>query len=61
MKDWNELKVKDNVLYRTTTLHEQQYDKFVAPAIVKDTILQTLHVHDDMGHQDRDRTPGLLI
>ena len=39
-------------------MHEQQYDQFVTPAVIKDTILQALH--DDLGHHDRDRTPWLV-
>ena len=58
LRDWNKLKLKDNVLYRTTTVSGEEYDQLIVPTTIKDTILQSLH--DDMGHQGRDRTSWLV-
>ena len=58
LRDWSKLKLKDNVLYRTTTVSGEEYDQLIVPTTIKDTILQSLH--DDMGHQGRDRTSWLV-
>ena len=59
-KGLDKLKVnKNNALYRTPTLHEQQYYMLVVPDIVKDSILQARN--DDVGHQGRDRTSRLVM
>ena len=58
LRDWNKLKLKDRVLYRATTIDGQEYDQLIVPTTIKDTILHALH--DDMGHQGRDRTSWLV-
>lgn len=58
LKDWNKLHITDGVLYRTTTYQGQTYNQLVAPSTVKDIILKALH--DDQGHQGRDRTAWLV-
>ena len=58
LRDWNKLKLKDNVLYRYTSVSGEEYDQLIVPTTIKDTILQSLH--DDMGHQGRDRTSWLV-
>ena len=58
LKDWNKLNIKDGVLYRHTTINGLEYNQLIAPAAVKDTILKALH--DDQGHQGRDRTAWLV-
>ena len=58
LKDWNKLDIKDGVLYRHTTINGLEYNQLIAPAAVKDTILKALH--DDQGHQGRDRTAWLV-
>ena len=58
LKNWNKLNIKDGVLYRHTTINGLEYNQLIAPAAVKDTILKALH--DDQGHQGRDRTAWLV-
>ena len=58
LRDWNKLALKHGVLYRTATIHGQVYDQLVVPAAIKDIILKALH--DDQGHQGRDRTTWLV-
>ena len=58
LKDWNKLNIKDDVLYRSTTINGLDYNQLVAPKAVQDTILKVLH--DDQGHQGRDRTAWLV-
>ena len=58
MRDWNKLKMKDQILYRKTTVSGEQYDQLVVPMNTKDTILHALH--DDMGHQGKHCTSWLV-
>ena len=58
LRDWNKLRLRNNVLYRSTSVSGQEYDQLIVPRNIKDTILQSLH--DDMGHQGRDRTSWLV-
>ena len=58
LRDWSKLKLKDNVLYRTTTVSGEEYEQLIIPSTIKDTILQSLH--DDMHHQGRDQTSWLV-
>ena len=58
LRDWNKLRLRNNVLYRSTSVSGQEYDQLIVPSTIKDTILQSLH--DDMGHQGRDRTSWLV-
>lgn len=58
LRDWNKLKLKDNVLYRTVSIDGQQYDQLIVPKGITDTILHALH--DDLGHQGRHRTAWLV-
>lgn len=58
LRDWNKLKLKDNVLYRTVSIDGQQYDQLTVPKGITDTILHALH--DDLGHQGRHRTAWLV-
>ena len=58
LRDWHKLKLKDNVLYRTTTVSGEEYDQVIVLSTIKDTILHSLH--DDMGHQGHDKTSWLV-
>ena len=58
LKDWNKLNIKDDVLYRSTSINSLDYNQLVAPAAVQDTILKALH--DDQGHKGHDRTAWLV-
>lgn len=42
------------MLYITTTLEGQSYDRLVVPIAIKDIVLEALQ--DNMGHQGRDRS-----
>ena len=48
----------DGVLYRNTTVDGQNTHQLVLPSHFKDKVLG--HLHDDMGHQGRDRTLSLV-
>ena len=58
LKDWDKLNIKDDVLYRSTTINGLDPYQLVAPKAVQDTIRKALH--DDQGHQGRDRTAWLV-
>ena len=58
LRDWNKLILKDGVLYRKVTLDGQSYDQLIVPSAIKDFVLKSLH--DDLGHQGRDRTSWLI-
>ena len=58
MKDWDKLNIKDGVLYRKTNINGLDYNQLVAPKAVQKIILKALH--DDQGHQGRDRTAWLV-
>ena len=58
LRDWSKFSLKDGVLYRTTTLDGQMYNQILVPTAIKDFVLKSLH--DDMGHQGRDRTSWLV-
>lgn len=58
LRDWDKLILKEGVLYRKVTLDGQAYDQLVVPSSVRDIVLRALH--DDMGHQGRDRTTSLI-
>ena len=58
LRDWGRFTVKDKVLYRTATVNGEKYDQLVIPANTKSIVLKALH--DDNGHQGRDRTSWLI-
>ena len=58
LTDWSKLFVKDGVLYRKIKINGLDYHQLVAPKAVQDTIFKALH--DDQGHQGRDRTTWLI-
>ena len=58
IRDWDKLILKSGVLYRKMESEGQESHQLVVPASVKHIVLTALH--DDMGHQGRDRTLALL-
>ena len=59
LREWKKLLLVDGNLYRNTTVYGQSTRQLVLPAHFRDKVLE--HVHDDMGHQGRDRTMSLVI
>ncbi|MCG7878320.1 MAG: hypothetical protein JAY78_18545, partial [Candidatus Thiodiazotropha taylori] len=55
---WDDLKLKDGVLYRTIKINEETVDQLVLPPLLRNIIFQAYH--DDLGHQGRDRTISLI-
>ena len=58
LKDWKKLSFKNNILYRTTMIDGQQTTQLVLPVHYRSIVLKLLH--DDSGHQGRDRTISLV-
>lgn len=58
LKEWKKLSFKNNILYRTTTIDGQQTTQLVLPVHFRSIVLKLLH--DDSGHQGRDRTVSLV-
>ena len=58
LRDWTKLKVIDRVLYRTATIKGDIYQQLVVPKEITDIVFKALH--DDQGHQGRDRTAWLI-
>ena len=54
MADWEKLKLKDGVLYRTAEIRGVVAEQLVLPDSMKEIVFHAYH--DDLGHQDRDRT-----
>ncbi|XP_052224106.1 uncharacterized protein LOC127839760 [Dreissena polymorpha] len=57
-RDWDKLELRNGVLYRKGTLFGEQYHQLVLPSALRDEVFQALH--DDLGHQGRDRTMSLF-
>ena len=57
LREWRRLHLKDNILYRTTTLDGQNISQLVVPQIYRDQALYG--VHDDVGHQGKEKTVWL--
>ena len=58
IREWKKLLLVDGILYRNTTVDGQSARQLVLPAHFRDKVLE--HLHDDMGHQGRDRTLSLV-
>ena len=58
MRDWQKLSFSDNILYRTTIIDGQQVRQLVLPMHFRSVVLKLLH--DESGHQGRDRTKSLV-
>ena len=58
LKDWDNLFLKDDILYRKHSLNGTDVNQLVLPEVYRDIALQGLH--DEAGHQGRDRTMSLV-
>ena len=58
LKDWDNLFLRDNVLYRKHSLGGSDIQQLVLPEVYQDIALKGLH--DEAGHQGRDRTMSLV-
>ncbi|CAG2192698.1 unnamed protein product [Mytilus edulis] len=56
--DWDKLVIKKEVLYRVSKLNDETIYQLILPAAYRDIALRGLH--DDAGHQGRDRTLYLV-
>ena len=57
-KDWDKFCLSGGVLHRKATLNGQDFLQLVLPPGYQDIVFQALH--DDLGHQGRDRTTALI-
>ena len=57
-REWNKLSLSNSILYRSTVLNGVATKQLVLPARFHSIVLQ--HLHDDFGHQGRDRTLSLV-
>ncbi len=58
LREWDSLVIRDGILYRQILSGPEQTFQLVLPIKYKTTILKALH--DDSGHQGRDRTVSLV-
>ena len=59
LKEWNKLYADQGVLHRKVSLNGQEFQQVVLPPVFHDEVFQALH--DDLGHQGRDRTTSLFL
>ena len=57
-REWNKLSLSSSILYRSTVLNSVEKKQLVLPVHFHSIVLQ--HLHDDVGHQCRDRTLSLV-
>ena len=57
-KEFDKLKLKRGLLYRLTTVDGQEHFQVVMPKVYRELILTSLH--DNAGHQGRDKTLSLV-
>ena len=57
-REWSKLELRDGVLYRRNNNKSQTCLQLLLPEKLRDTIFSALH--DDLGHQGRDRTTSLF-
>ena len=57
-KDWDKLFLCNDILYRRGMVSNQEFQQLVVPLCLRDDIFKALH--DDLGHQGRDRTTSLI-
>ena len=58
LREWDKLCLKDKVLYRKSYINHEAMFQLVLPFIYHELVLTALH--DDVGHQGRDRTLSLV-
>jgi len=54
IREYNRMKLINNILYRIITIEDEERQQLVLPAAHIRTVVQALH--DDMGHPGKDRT-----
>ena len=57
-REWSKLSFSNNILYRSTVLNGVETEQLFLPVRFHSIVLQ--HLHDDVGHQGRDRTLSLV-
>ena len=57
-REWNKLSLCNNILYRSAVINGVVTQQLVLPTRFRSMVLQ--HLHDDVGHQGRDRTLSLV-
>ena len=57
-REWTKLEVANHILYRISLPDGQETSQLVVPTSFRTTVLK--HLHDDFGHQGRDRTLSLV-
>lgn len=58
LRVWDTLILRDNVLYHSGKVNGEDYLQLVLPSSLREEIFKALH--DDLGHQGRDRTISLF-
>ena len=58
LREWDNLFLRDNVLYRKASINGSEINQLVLPVVYHDVALAGLH--DEAGHQGRDRTVSLV-
>ena len=58
LREWKKLTLVNGVLHRNTTLNDESVCQLVLPLPFRSVVLK--HLHDDVGHQGRDRTLSLV-
>jgi transposase InsO family protein len=58
LREWDQLELRDGVVYRRGKLGDQEYVQLVLPVHLREEMF--LALHDDLGHQGRDRTTSLF-
>ena len=58
LREWDKLFVSQGVLHRKVSINEQDFQQLVLPPVFHQEVFQVLH--DDLGHQGRDRTTSLF-
>lgn len=58
LREWEHLKIQDNLLYRSGMVSGSSVDQLVLPQAFHDVVF--LGLHDDAGHQGRERTTALI-
>ena len=58
LKEWEKYYISQDVLYRRGELNGQPFQQLVLPLEFRDSVFEALH--DDLGHQGRDRTISLV-
>ena len=56
-REWNKLSLCNNILYRSAVINGVVTQQLVLPTRFRSLVL---HLHDDVGHQGRDRTLSLV-